>query len=265
MAVSMAARSTSQAPAVLSSSRMRPCGQMIGERTCLSAHQRRLRDGRHTRTRIRQLFDLDAEPTVIDAHLTQGGLGALVAKRPGVRIPGTIDGFDVALRAILRGRARAGRGKASSDPARRVAWALGEPLETGIPALSRLAPSATRVADAGSARLEALGIPRRRAAAAVAVARLVADGTLRLERGSDVAATRRALTEIAGVTDQGATTIVMRALYWPDALSTTDRALQRAAGVSTARELRARAERWRPWRAYAAMHLWLEEEARSRR
>ncbi|PYO07381.1 MAG: adenosine deaminase [Gemmatimonadetes bacterium] len=215
--------------------------------------------------RLRQLFDLDAEPTVIDAHLTQGGLGALVAKRPGVRIPGTIDGFDVALRAILRGRARAGRGKASSDPARRVAWALGEPLETGIPALSRLAPSATRVADAGSARLEALGIPRRRAAAAVAVARLVADGTLRLERGSDVAATRRALTEIAGVTDQGATTIVMRALYWPDALSTTDRALQRAAGVSTARELRARAERWRPWRAYAAMHLWLEEEARSRR
>ena len=97
------------------------------------------------------------------------------------------------------------------------------------------------------------------------MARLVADGTLRLERGSDVAATRRALTEIAGVTDQGATTIVMRALYWPDALSTTDRALQRAAGVSTARELRARAERWRPWRAYAAMHLWLEEEARSRR
>ncbi|MDP9201569.1 MAG: helix-turn-helix domain-containing protein [Gemmatimonadota bacterium] len=211
--------------------------------------------------RLRQLFDLDAEPTVIDAHLAQGGLGALVARRPGVRIPGAIDGFDVALRALLRGRARAGRGMSSRDPARRVAWALGEPLETGIPALSRLAPTAARVADAGSARLKALGIPRRRANAAVAVARLVADGTLRLEPGSDVTATRRALTEITGVGDQVATTIVMRALYWPDAFSVTDRALQRAAEVSTPRELRARGERWRPWRAYAALHLWLEDEA----
>jgi AraC family transcriptional regulator of adaptative response / DNA-3-methyladenine glycosylase II len=208
--------------------------------------------------RLRRLFDLDAEPTVIDAHLTQGGLGALVARRPGVRIPGTIDGFDIALRALLR----AGRGASSSDSARRVAWALGEPLETGIPALSRLAPSAERVADAGSARLEALGIAPRRANAAIALARLVADGTIRLEPGSDPAAMRCALTEIAGVGDQVATTIMMRALRSPDALSITDSALQRAAEVSTPCELRERGERWRPWRAYAAMHLWLEGEAR---
>ncbi|MDP9206303.1 MAG: helix-turn-helix domain-containing protein, partial [Gemmatimonadota bacterium] len=135
--------------------------------------------------RLRQLFDLDAEPTVIDAHLVESGLGALVARRPGIRIPGAIDGFDVALRALLRGRARAALATSSNDPARRVAWALGEPIETGIPALSRLTPSAARVADAGSTRLEALGIPRRRASATVAVARLVADGTLRLEPGSD--------------------------------------------------------------------------------
>lgn len=77
-----------------------------------------------------------------------------------------------------------------------------------------------------------------------------------------MAATRCALTEITGVGDQVATTIMMRALYWPDALSVTDRALQRAAGVCTPRELRARADHWRPWRAYAALHLWLQDEAR---
>jgi AraC family transcriptional regulator, regulatory protein of adaptative response / DNA-3-methyladenine glycosylase II len=207
--------------------------------------------------RMRQLFDLDADPSVIDAHLVESGLGPLVARRPGVRIPGAIDGFDVAFRALLRGRARAGRRRSSSDPARRVAWALGEPIETGIPGLSRLSPTAARVADAGTARLEALGISRSRATASVAVARLVAEGKLRLEPGSGVGATRRALTEITGVGDQLATTIMMRALYWPDALSLTDRALQRAAGVSTPRELRVRAEQWRPWRGYAALHLLL--------
>jgi AraC family transcriptional regulator of adaptative response / DNA-3-methyladenine glycosylase II len=210
--------------------------------------------------RLRHLFDLDAEPTVIDAHLVESGLGALVTRRPGVRLPGSIDGFDVALRVLLRGRARSSSGASSTDPARRAAWALGEPIETGIAALVRLTPCAARVAEAGSRRLEALGIPRRRAAAAVAVARLVADGTLRLEPGSDVGATRRALSEIAGIGDQLATTIVMRALYWPDALPVTDRGLQRRAGVATPRELRARGERWRPWRAYAALHLWLDDK-----
>jgi AraC family transcriptional regulator of adaptative response / DNA-3-methyladenine glycosylase II len=210
--------------------------------------------------RLRHLFDLDAEPTVIDAHLVESGLGALVARRPGVRIPGAMDGFDLALRAVLRGRAHSFGGRSSNDPARRVARELGEPLETGIPALSRLAPTAARVADAGDARLEALGIPRRRASAAVTLARLVADGKLRLEPGTDVAAAQDALTEIAGVGEQLATTIMMRALYWPDALPSTDRAVQRAAEVSTAGELRARADQWRPWRAYAALHLGLKSQ-----
>ena len=211
--------------------------------------------------RLRHLFDLDAEPNVIDAHLVESGLGTLVARRPGLRLPGSIDGFDVALRAILRGRARVSNGASSNDPARRAAWALGEPIDTGIAALSRLTPCAARVADAGSLRLEALGIPRSRAVAAVSVASLVADGTLRLEPGSDAAATRRALTEIAGIGDKLATTIVMRALDWPDALPETDRGLQRAAGVSSPGQLRARGERWRPWRAYAALHLWLDDRA----
>jgi AraC family transcriptional regulator of adaptative response / DNA-3-methyladenine glycosylase II len=213
--------------------------------------------------RLRHLFDLDAEPTVIDAHLGQGRLGGIVARRPGVRIPGAFDGFDVALRAILRGRARGGRtSEASSDLPGRVAEALGEPIVTGFASLSRLAPSAARVADAGAARLESLGVPRRRASAAIAVARLVADRQLVLARGSDPIATRQLLTEIDGVGGQLAHVIVMRALSWPDALPVPDTALQRAAGVSSASTLKACAEEWRPWRTYAALHLWLENEAR---
>ena len=195
--------------------------------------------------RLRQLFDLDAIPTVIDAHLEQGGLGVLVAQRRGVRIPGALDGFEVALRALITG----------SDLARRVVWALGDRLDTGIPALTRLAPTAERVADAGASRLTALGVPRRRADVIASVAGAIADGTLRLEPNSDVIATRRALMEIAGVGDRLATTIVTRALHWPDAFPTADRRLQHAAGASSPSSLRARAEQWRPWRAYAALHL----------
>jgi AraC family transcriptional regulator, regulatory protein of adaptative response / DNA-3-methyladenine glycosylase II len=208
--------------------------------------------------RLRQLFDLDAEPTVVDAYLEQGGLGSLVRCHPGVRIPGAFDGFDVAFLALLRSAARPG--SVSGALEQRVVCALGEKLETGIPGLTRLAPSPERVAQAGGACLAALGVSPRRAIAIASVARAVAEGTLRLEPGRDVLATRRALMEIAGIGDRLATTIVMRALYWPDAFPASDRVLQRAAGTSSPAALRARAEEWRPWRAYAALHLWLHAE-----
>jgi AraC family transcriptional regulator, regulatory protein of adaptative response / DNA-3-methyladenine glycosylase II len=209
--------------------------------------------------RLRQLFDLDAEPTVIDAHLLQGDLRALVARRPGIRIPGAVDGFDVALRAILRGRTRGLAPSPDADLPARVAEALGEPIATGVESLSRLAPTARRIADAGSARLQALGVPRDRANAAIAVARLVVDRKLLLMPGSDAIATRRLLAEIDGVGDELAIGIVMRALSWPDFLPIDDRALQSVTGVSSAKELQGLGEQWRPWRSYAALHLWLED------
>ncbi|HEY3747463.1 MAG TPA: AlkA N-terminal domain-containing protein [Gemmatimonadaceae bacterium] len=212
--------------------------------------------------RLRQVFDLDAEPTAIDAHLLQGELGTLVARHPGVRIPGAFDGFDLALRTILRGDAR-GRPKedASSDSASRVAKVLGEPIETGIASLTRLPPTAHRLSQSGSPRLEALGVPRQRANAVIAVARLVVDRKLILAPGSDPVATRQLLTAIDGIGDQLATVIVMRALSWPDVLPSTDHALQGVTGVSSASDLHALADQWRPWRSYAALHLWLESEA----
>src|SRR5207249_1530531 len=106
--------------------------------------------------RLRHMFDLDAEPTAVDGHLACSGLGEHVRRRRGVRIPGAFDGFEAALRVLLRASSKAG-----GNVGRRVVHALGEPLETGIPALIRVAPTAERVADAGAARLAWL-VGRRR-------------------------------------------------------------------------------------------------------
>jgi AraC family transcriptional regulator of adaptative response / DNA-3-methyladenine glycosylase II len=205
--------------------------------------------------RLRHLFDLDAEPTVVDAQLEQGGLDRLVARRPGLRIPGAFDGFEAAMRALLGGRA----GVAASEPACRVVEALGEPIPTGHPALRHIAPDPGRIAEAGVARLVALGVRRGVAEALVSIARALMDRSLWLEPGSDLAAAHRALRTIDGISERLATRIVMHALHWPDAFDASDLALQRGAGVTGPTELRARAEQWRPWRAYAALHLRLGE------
>jgi AraC family transcriptional regulator of adaptative response / DNA-3-methyladenine glycosylase II len=201
--------------------------------------------------RLRHLFDLDAEPRVVDAHLSRSGLGALVRRHPGLRIPGALDGFEVAMRTILGAGSRAGRG----ELIQRIAVALGEPLDTGIPGLSRLMPGAERIVEAGVPALVALGVPGRRAEALVGLARTVAAGTLRLEPGQDVATTQDVLLQLQGVGERVADAIVTRALHWPDAFPASDRQLQQAAGVPNARALRTLAEDWRPWRAYAALHL----------
>ena len=212
--------------------------------------------------RLRRLFDLDAEPAVVDGHLEQHGLASLVQRRPGIRIPGALDGFEVALRSLILGLDQPI--EAAHDLLVRVACTLGEEIQTGIPALCRLAPSPERVAAAGAEALESAGVSRRTAEAIAGVARALAGGALRLEPGRDVAATHRALMELEGVGERLATLIVMRALYWPDAFPASDPALQRAAGTSSRRALRARAEHWRPWRAYAAQHLWLLDEEQRR-
>lgn len=203
--------------------------------------------------RIRRLFDLDAEPTVVDAHLAQGGLGALVRKRPGVRIPGAVDGFEIAFRGLLGGLKSAR--PSDNILITRVTEALGEPFESGVPGLTHLVPSADCVAAAGSEQLAELGVPARRAQALTAIATELVEGRLRLEPGGDVPVIREALLAIDGVDESIATAILMRSLYWPDAFPARDQSLQRALGLTSARALTERAERWRPWRAYAALHL----------
>jgi AraC family transcriptional regulator of adaptative response / DNA-3-methyladenine glycosylase II len=201
--------------------------------------------------RLRRLFDLDAEPVVVDQHLAEAGLAPLVNGEPGVRVPGAFDGFEVALATLLR---RAAAPAAGHELVRRVVCSLGEPIDVGRAGLDRVAPSAERVADVCPTDLHALGVPPRLADALGRLARAVVQKELRLEPGSDPIATRRALEAIEK-DDRFVTNVVMRSLCWPDAFPDRDSALRRAAGASTARELRRRAEIWRPWRSYAAMRL----------
>jgi AraC family transcriptional regulator of adaptative response / DNA-3-methyladenine glycosylase II len=184
--------------------------------------------------RLRRVADLDAEPAMIDAHLAGAGLAAEVRRRPGLRMPGAFDGFEAAVLEL------AGAG---SEALGKVVAAASEPLETGAPGLTRIGLAPARVAALGAPGLTSLGLPPARAEALAAVAGAVAAGSLRLEPGADPMATLRQLLEIACIEPALADAIVMRALHWPDAFAAVDP------------ELRARAERWRPWRAYAAEHL----------
>lgn len=188
------------------------------------------------RARLRQLFDLDAEPEVIDRHLGAGGLADAVRRVPGLRLPGAIDGFEAALRALC-GRHLPG-----------LATALGEPVASGDRRLLRLMPDASRIADAGPAHLRALGLPAHVSRGLVTVARELLAGRLVLDPSADAPATIRALRDIDGIGARRAHAIVARALHWPDAFPPAGRGRTRTARVLDA-------ERWRPWRAYAALHL----------
>lgn len=210
--------------------------------------------------RLRHLFDLDAEPTAIDSHLAQSGLRSLVESLPGLRIPGAFDGFEVALALLVRSALEP---NSALHVLRCLVTTLGEPLETGNAQLTHIAPTPRSIVDAGVSELEGLGLSTGTASAIVQLARMVAGGELHLEPGSDVDATQRALLSIDGMPGSVATAIVGRALQWPDAFPAADPILRRLVGVSSMRDLATRAERWRPWRAYAAMHLHLSATVRA--
>jgi len=194
--------------------------------------------------RLRHLLDLDAEPAAIDTQLADGGLAKLVRGRPGLRLSGAFDGFEVAAGELL-----------GPDLLEGVTRTLGEPFDTAIAGLDRLGLTVDRIADAGPAGLTTAGVAPHRAETLAVLAREVARGGLRLEPGADVPSTRRLLAEIPGLGVRTAARIVMRALHWPDAFPSTAAPLQRAAGVRSAAALLRMAERWRPWRGYAAGHL----------
>jgi AraC family transcriptional regulator of adaptative response / DNA-3-methyladenine glycosylase II len=214
--------------------------------------------------RLRSLLDLDADPAVVAAHLAGDPvLAPLVARRPGLRVPGALDGFELALRTML-GQQVTVRG--ATTLAGRLAALVGEPIERApslfgahLVPLTRLAVTAERLAEARVDTVAGIGLPRARAQGIVALARAVADGgfpELTGETCVDLADFRRRLTALPGVGAWTAEYVVMRALRQSDAFPDTDLVLRRATGGLAPARLRAAAERWRPWRAYAAQHLW---------
>jgi AraC family transcriptional regulator of adaptative response / DNA-3-methyladenine glycosylase II len=198
--------------------------------------------------RAKRLFDLACDPNPIAATL-----GTLGARHPGLRLPGSFDGFEVAVRAVLGQQITV---RAARTLAGRFASAFGEPIESPHPALRVLFPSAQRVAGLTPERIAEVGVIAARARAIVALARAVADGELRLEPGADVERTLERLRSMPGIGEWTAQYIGMRALAWPDAFPHTDFGVLKAMGERDARAGLARASAWQPWRAYAVMHLW---------
>ncbi len=207
-------------------------------------------------TRLRRMFDLDADPRVIAATLGASKiLKPLLRKRPGLRLPGGWDGFEIAVRAVLGQQVSVA---AARTLATRIVQRHGEMVGTPMPAgLERLFPTLAQLAGAD---LRTLGVTTARAATIRAIAQALLDGRVdfRPEQPLEDFVTRWVV--LPGISAWTAHYIAMRALSHPDAFPAADLILRRAAADGGAqlstKALTALAEAWRPWRAYAVMHLW---------
>ncbi len=202
--------------------------------------------------RLRAALDLDADPGAIN-----NVLHASFPHGDGLRVPGALSGYELAVRAVLGQQITVA---AARTLAQRMVDRFGEPIATPLAELTRLFPEPAVLARASGDALGQLGIVKQRQAAIVAIAQAVADKRLQLHGGADVQATIEALRQLPGIGDWTAQYIAMRALRWPDAFPAGDVALQKALGVqggpSPARAAQAASQAWKPWRSYAVVRAW---------
>ncbi len=199
-------------------------------------------------SRIKALMDLACNPVEVAQ-----ALGTLAKKHPGLRVPGAFDGFEVAVRAILGQQVTVA---AARTVAGRFAAAFGDRVDTPFDSLTTAFPTAERVAAVPYGRIAKLGMPGARARTVITLAREVADGKLVLMPNADIEATLDKLRALPGIGEWTAQYIAMRALAWPDAFPHTDVGVMKALNLSNPKRVLAAGEAWRPWRAYAVMHLW---------
>ena len=206
--------------------------------------------------RLRRVFDLGADPLAIAAHLAKDPtLEPLVRARPGLRVPGAWDGFELAIRAVLGQQISVA---AAARLAGRMVAAHGERLSAPSGPLTHVFPRPEVVA---AADLASLGMPRSRAAALSAVAAAAVADPLMFDANCGLDDAVKRLCAIRGVGEWTAQYIALRQLREPDAFPAADLGLLRAIAGREGRrhssaELLTRADAWRPWRAYAAQHLW---------
>ena len=202
--------------------------------------------------RVRAMFDLDADPAAINSVLQ-----ASFPNTGGQRVPGALDGYELAVRAVLGQQVTVA---AARTLAQRLVEKFGEPIETPWPQLSRLFPAPAVLAAASSDALGQLGIVRQRQAAITGIARAVAEKRLQLHGGADINATIALLKALPGIGDWTAQYIAMRALRWPDAFPAADVALHKALKLQGLKNPAKQAEQaslaWKPWRSYAVIRAW---------
>ena len=212
--------------------------------------------------RCRRLLDLDADPTSVDAHLGEDSmLSPLVCECPGSRVPGSVDGAETAVRAILGQQVSvAGARTLTARLASNYGRKLPEALASG--SLIHLFPEPADLAGAG---LEDVRLPVARREALRGLVEALADGDIVLDSGVDRIEAERQLLEIPGVGPWTASYIAMRALGDPDAFLPTDFGVRQAVSrLGYGGDVEGLAERWRPWRAYAVQHLWSSLEGTNR-
>jgi AraC family transcriptional regulator, regulatory protein of adaptative response / DNA-3-methyladenine glycosylase II len=207
-------------------------------------------------TTARRVFDLSADPGPIVQMLSDDPvLAPLVARHPGLRLPGIWGTFECAVRAMLGQSMSIAAARALGD---RLVERAGDRIGDAPGGLTHLFPSPERLADAD---LEGIGLPASKATGLRAVARAVLDGSLKLAAPADVLV--RSLGSLPGASDWAAQYVAMHALAEPDAFPCGDRVVRRA--LAEARTLvpivamERRAQSWRPWRSYATLHLWQAE------
>lgn len=206
--------------------------------------------------RLRNMFDLDAQPQLINAQLAKDPLMAqLVAARPGLRVPGTWDGLELAIRAVLGQQITV---VAAIRLAGKLVAQYGTPLETPHGGITHVFPTAEVLA---AADLATLGMPKARGRTLSGVAQALLDDPELFEPKASLKEGVARLVALPGIGDWTAQYIAMRQMREADAFASGDIGLINAlaaleGGPVSARQLLARAEAWRPLRAYAAQHLW---------
>jgi AraC family transcriptional regulator, regulatory protein of adaptative response / DNA-3-methyladenine glycosylase II len=214
-----------------------------------------LRDLAAAVARCRRLLDLDADPLAIAEALGRDAvIGHLVRARPGLRVPGCVDGAELALRAVLGQQVSL---RSARRQTARLVETFGTPLEQPLGTVTHLFPAAAVLADADPRRLAG---PALRTEALRALASRLADGEVRIDAGSDPAEALSGLLRIRGIGPWTAGYVAMRGFHDPDAFPHGDagvrRALKALGRPDDPSSVAHMQQRWRPWRAYAALQLW---------
>lgn len=199
--------------------------------------------------RLRNLFDLDCDPEVVLRHLE-----LLAINNPGVRVAGAFDNFESAVRIILGQLVSV---SSASTFMRRYLVEFGRTIETPFPQLNLASPTPEEIAQLTPAEIaKKVRIPGARAVAIISLANAINDGILNLDDRSNPKETIRLLESLPGIGPWTAQYIALRILRWSDAFPHSDLGIRKALKLENKREILETAEKWRPWRSYAAMHLW---------